>query len=158
MPTKLARYRIAIIDDHPMVRERLVELIKGERDLVVCGEAETRSQALQLVARTHPDLALLDLNLKDFYGTDLVKDIVTAETKCRVLVVSMHDESLFAERSIRAGARGYITKQEATKNILIAIRCVLNGQLYLSNGLAKTLVAELVGGTKGPAVASVDLL
>jgi DNA-binding NarL/FixJ family response regulator len=158
MTAKLARYRIAIVDDHPMVRERLVELIRCESDLIVCGEAETRAEALQLIMAKHPNLVLLDLNLKDFHGTELIKDIVTTAPKCRVLVISMHDESLFAERSIRAGARGYITKQEATKNVLVAIRQVLKGEIYLNDGLARKLMSRLVGGFQGPAVASVDLL
>jgi DNA-binding NarL/FixJ family response regulator len=141
-----------------MVRERLRELIENERDLAICGEAETRTQTVALIAQTHPHIVLLDLNLKDFHGTDLIKDIVAAEPKSRVLVISMHEESLFAERAIRAGARGYITKQDATKNVLLAIRSVLEGQIYLGDALARRLVTKLVGGTQGPALASVDLL
>ena len=150
--------RILIVDDHPMVRERLAEVIKSEPDLLICGEAETRLQALQLVVQTHPDLVLLDLNLKDSQGTEVIKDIVAQKPRLRVLVISMHDESLFAERAIRAGACGYITKQEATKNVLVAIRKVLGGELYFSETLAKKLLANLAGGIQGPAVPSVDLL
>ena len=155
MPTKC---RILIVDDHPMVRERLADVIKSEPDLLICGEAETRLQALQLVVQTHPDLVLLDLNLKDSQGIEVIKDIVAQKPRLRVLVISMHDESLFAERAIRAGACGYITKQEATKNVLVAIRKVLGGELYFSETLAKKLLANLAGGIQGPAVPSVDLL
>jgi DNA-binding NarL/FixJ family response regulator len=158
MTAKLARYRIAIVDDHPMVRERLAEVINAESDLVVCGDAESRAQALQLVAQTRPDIVLLDLNLEDSQGVDVVKDILALELGTRILVISMHDESLFAERAIRAGARGYITKQEATKNIMVAVRKVLEGGLYLSESLERKLVANLVGGNQGPRIASVDLL
>lgn len=141
-----------------MVRERLRELIENERDLAICGEAETRAQTVALIAQTHPHIVLLDLNLKDFHGTDLIKDIVAAEPKSRVLVISMHEESLFAERAIRAGARGYITKQDATKNVLLAIRSVLEGQIYLGDAFSRRLVTKLVGGTQGPTLPSVDLL
>lgn len=158
MSAKLAKHRVLIVDDHPMVRERLAELIKAEPDLVVCGETESRAQALHLVTLTHPDIVLLDLNLKDSHGTDVIKDIMAQEPRSRILVISMHDESLFAERAIRAGARGYITKQEATRSIMVAIRKVLAGELYLSEALAKKLMADLVGGKQGPVVASVDLL
>jgi len=158
MSAKLAKHRVLIVDDHPMVRERLAEVIKAEPDLVVCGEAESRTQALQLVTLTHPDLVLLDLNLTNSHGTDVIKDILAQEPRLRILVISMHEESLFAERAIRAGARGYITKQEATRNIMVAIRKVLAGELYLSEALAKKLMADLVGGKQGPVVASVDLL
>jgi len=153
-----AQHRVLIVDDHPMVRERLRELIRNESDLTVCGEAETRAQTIELIAQTRPHIVLLDLNLKDSHGTDLIKDIVAAEPKARVLVISMHEESLFAERAVRAGARGYITKQEATKNVLQAIRSVLEGQIYLGDALARRLVTKLVGGTQVPALASVDLL
>ena len=158
MTQDLRKHRIAIVDDHPMVRERLAEVLKAESDLVVCGEADSRAQALQLVAKMHPDIVLLDLNLKDSQGVEVVKDIVALESGTRVLVISMYDESLFAERAIRAGARGYITKQEATKNVLVAVRRVLEGRLYLSESLEKKLVANLVVGTQGPTVASVDSL
>lgn len=158
MKDSLTNCRIIIVDDHPMVRERLAEVIKSEPDLVICGEAETRLHALQLVAQIHPDLVLLDLNLKDSQGTEVIKDILAQEPKSRILVISMHDESLFAERAIRAGARGYITKQEATKNVLAAIRKVLGGELYIGEDLAKKLLANLAGGTHGPVIPSVDLL
>src|SRR5579863_8211292 len=158
MTTSPTRFRVFIVDDHPMVRERLRELIENERDLMVCGEAETRAQTLALIPQMHPDIVLLDLNLKDVHGTDLIKDIVAAQPKSRVLVISMHEESLFAERAIRAGARGYITKQEATKNVLVAIRSVLEGQIYLGDALALLLVKKVVGGPQGPAIGSVDLL
>ena len=134
--------RILIVDDHPMVRERLAEVIKSEPDLLICGEAETRLQALQLVVQTHPDLVLLDLNLKDSQGTEVIKDIVAQKPRLRVLVISMHDESLFAERAIRAGACGYITKQEATKNVLVAIRKVLGGGVVFQRNLGEKAAGE----------------
>src|ERR1043166_5990647 len=124
--------RVLLVDDHPMVRERLTEALQRESDLAVCGEAEDRNQALAAVERTRPHLVIVDLTLKNSHGLDLIKDLRIRYPDLAVLVVSMHDESLHAERVIRAGARGYITKQEATKKILLAVRTVLNGDVYLS--------------------------
>lgn len=137
--------RIVIVDDHPMVRERLAELMSREPDLEVCGEAEDRCQALAVIARTHPDLAIVDLTLKGSHGMDLIKDLQATQPAVRILVVSMQEESLYAERVIRAGARGYITKQEATRNIMQAVRKVLAGEVYLSESLAAQLITRMVG-------------
>src|SRR5690242_20201563 len=116
--------RILLVDDHPMVRERLTEVILREPDLIVCGEAEDRIQAMEKIAATRPHLAIVDLTLKRSLGMELIKDIRSQHPDLAVLVVSMHDEMLHAERVIRAGARGYITKQEATRKIMVAIRTV----------------------------------
>src|SRR5262245_55139372 len=112
--------RIMIVDDHPMIRERLTEVIQREPDLRVCGEAEDTKQALGVAAAMLPDLAIVDLSLKDSYGLDLIKDCRAIYPKMMILALSMHDEALLVERVIRAGARGYVTKQEGTKKILIA--------------------------------------
>lgn len=140
--------RILIVDDHPMVRERLAEAIRGESDLTVCGEAETRFQALELIANTKPDMVIADLTLKQSHGLELIKDIRSQHPRILVLVVSMHDEWLYAERTIRAGARGYITKQEATGKIMSAIRTVLNGEIYLSGKMAAHIATKAVVGTR----------
>jgi DNA-binding NarL/FixJ family response regulator len=126
------RVRILLIDDHPLVRERLAEIINREADLTVCGEAEDRHEAIAAIPTKRPDLAIVDLTLKNSDGLELIKDIRVRWPKVRMLVVSMHDESLYAERAIRAGALGYITKQEATRKILVAIRRVLAGSIYLN--------------------------
>ena len=126
------RARILLVDDHPLVRERLAEVINREADLTVCGEAEDRHEAIAAIPTMRPDLVIVDLTLKNSDGLELIKDIRTRWPKVRMLVVSMHDESLYAERVIRAGALGYITKQEATRNILLAIRRVLAGGIYLT--------------------------
>jgi DNA-binding NarL/FixJ family response regulator len=133
--------RILVVDDHPMIRERLAEVIQREPDLTVCAEAEDRQRALELVEVSKPDLAIIDLTLKNSYGLDLIKDLRARYQELSILVISMHDESLHAERVIRAGARGYITKQEATRKILQAIRTVLNGDIYLSEKMAQRLAA-----------------
>jgi DNA-binding NarL/FixJ family response regulator len=137
------RSRIMLVDDHPMVRERLAEIINREADLCVCGEAEDRHEALQAVEAGHPDLVIVDLTLKNSDGLELIKDIHSRWASLRMLVVSMHDESLYAERVLRAGALGYITKQEATRNILLAIRRVLAGTIYLNERIATHIIARL---------------
>lgn len=137
--------RILLVDDHPLVRERLAEVIQREPDLAVCAEAEERHQALAAIEATHPDLAVIDLTLKHSHGLDLIKDVRARHPQLAMLVVSMHDESLQAERVIRAGARGYITKQEATRKILLAIRTVLGGDIYLSEKMTTHLANKAIG-------------
>src|SRR5262245_22669837 len=128
--------RIVLVDDHPLVRERLAEVLNREPDLQVCGEAEDCQQALAVIAATQPDLAIIDLTLKNSHGLELIKDVQAQWPDLIMLVLSMHEESLHAERVIRAGARGYITKQEATRKILLAVRRVLSGEVYLSQPMA----------------------
>src|SRR5215471_14318571 len=139
--------RILIVDDHPMVRERLADVVRGESDLEVCGEAEDVNSALELAGRMRPDLAIVDLSLKNSHGLDLIKDLRVRWPSVAVLVVSMHEESLHAERVLRAGALGYITKQEATKNILLAIRTVLGGDIYLSGKAAREVASKITGAS-----------
>src|ERR1041385_4196254 len=117
---KQARARIIIVDDHPVVRERLAELIAEEKDLAVCGQAENASQALELIGSTKPDLAIVDLGLKRSSGLDLIKQIRSAFRTVAVLVLSMLDEAIWAERALQAGALGYVNKQEASKMIVTA--------------------------------------
>src|SRR5688500_6383055 len=125
--SKKVKKRILIIDDHPLVRERLAELIHQESDLVVCGEAEDSNQAIKAAREFQPHLAIVDITLKDRYGIELIKHLKEIQPKLPVLVLSMHDESVYGERALRAGARGYLTKQEATKNVITAIRRILAG-------------------------------
>ncbi len=142
--------RIVIVDDHPMVRERLAEVINRESDMKVCGEAEDRPNALEVIGRQLPDLAIVDLTLKRSNGLDLIKDLRAMHPGLRILVVSMQEENLYAERVIRAGAHGYITKQEATRKILEAIRMVLAGKVYLSDALSADILSRMVGKSKAP--------
>jgi len=157
-PTQSKTKRILLVDDHPMVRERLTEVILREPDLAVCGEAEDRFQALEKIAVLHPDLAIVDLTLKRSHGMELIKDISHQHPDLAVLVVSMHDESLHAERVIRAGARGYITKQEATRKIMLAIRTVLNGEVYLSEKMAAQIATTVVGSARAKPSLPMDKL
>ncbi len=151
-PPRSAPTRVLIVDDHPLIRERLADILNREDDLSVCAEAEDRHGALEAIRKHDPALVIIDLTLKNSDGLELIKDVRVAWPKIAVLVVSMHDESLFAERVIRAGARGYITKQEATRNILTAVRRVLSGSIYLNERAASHLLTRLAGVQKpGPA-------
>jgi DNA-binding NarL/FixJ family response regulator len=141
--------RIVLVDDHPMVRERIAEIVSRESGLTICGGADDRHEALALIEAQKPDLAVIDLTLKNSDGMELIKDIRSRWPKLLILVVSMHDETLYAERVLRAGAQGYITKQEATSNILQAIRRVLNGGIYLNEKTASTVLARLASREGG---------
>jgi len=137
--------RVVLVDDHPMVRERLTEVIQSNADFLVCGEAEGRFEALDVIATARPDLVVLDLTLKNSNGIDLIKDVRARWPELKMLVVSMHDETLHAERAIRAGARGYITKQEATRKILDALETVCRGEIYLSEKVAMSIARQVTG-------------
>jgi len=137
--------RILLVDDHPMIRERLVELIERESDLEVCGEAEDRHEALDLVAATQPRLAIVDLTLKSSLGMELIKDLQARYPDVKVLVVSMQEEMIYAERCIHAGARGYITKQQASRHVMRAIRQVLAGGIYLSDFMTHHVLERSMG-------------
>ena len=156
--TSTGRSRILLVDDHPLVRERLAEIINREKDLVICGDAEDRHQALQVIKSCRPDLVIVDITLKSSDGVELIRDIQVRWPALLTLVVSMHDESLYAERALRAGARGYITKQEATRNILSAIRRVLGGQIYLNDRIASRILSRLATPSRVSAVSPAELL
>jgi DNA-binding NarL/FixJ family response regulator len=136
--------KIILVDDHPLVREWLTNLIHQQPDLTVCGEAETASAALQVIASTKPDVAIVDISLKGGSGMELIKNIKLLHPNLAVIVLSMHDERLYAERALRAGARGSIMKRETTKKIIAAIRQVLGGKLYLSERLASLFAEKFV--------------
>lgn len=138
--------KVFLVDDHPLVREWLSQLIQRENDMAVCGEAEDTQEALEKIELTRPDIVIADISLKSTHGLELVKDLQVRHPTLPVLVLSMHDESLYAERVLRAGAKGYITKQEATKRILMAIRQVLSGQIYISEKMASRMVRKMVLG------------
>lgn len=141
-----AKKRIVIVDDHPMMREGLARLIDQERDLIVSGEADTAHQALELIGKVKPDLVLADITLPDKNGLELIKDVHAMYPGTNVLVISMHDEALYAERVLRAGGRGYIMKQEGGKKLMEAIRQVLQGKVYLSEKMAASVLEIFSGG------------
>lgn len=137
--------RILIVDDHPMMREGLAQLIEHEPDLQTASQADSAAQALQLMSASLPDLLLLDISLPDKNGLELIKDVHTLYPSLPVLVVSMHDESLYAERVLRAGGRGYIMKQEGGKKLMLAIRQVLAGQIYVSERISSKILEGFSG-------------
>src|SRR5260370_19460566 len=135
--------RVVIVDDHPLFRERLYQLINHELDMEVCGEAEDARQAIELIRNTSPDLAIVDITLKGSSGLELIKSIKALPIGVPVLVLSMHDESLYAERALRSGAAGYITKHESADNVLLAIGRVLAGEVYLSEKMTSVFLMRL---------------
>jgi DNA-binding NarL/FixJ family response regulator len=139
------RARVLIVDDHPAVREALAMLIGRQADLEVCGEAADLSEALRLVADSQPDVAVIDISLKTGCGIDLIKRIKDHNNTLRMLVWSTHSESLYAERALRAGALGYVNKDQATEKIVEGIRRVLEGKVYLSEAMIETMLHRTVG-------------
>jgi len=137
---------IVIVDDHPIMREGLVKLLAQESDLRVCGQYEDAARAFEAISKARPDIVLVDLSLKGSSGLELIKNIRAQFPNVLILVLSMHDEALYAERVLRAGAAGYVMKQEATERILFAIRHVLNGGIYLSERMSTRFMHQLVGG------------
>ena len=137
------RARVLIVDDHPAVREALAMLIGQEADLEVCGEAADLSEALRLVADTQPDVAVIDISLKTGCGIDLIKRIKDRNDAVRMLVWSTHSESLYAERALRAGALGYVNKDQATDKIVEGIRRVLEGKVYLSDAMVESMLQRI---------------
>lgn len=146
-PSKPTNRKILIVDDHPMMREGLAQLINHEPDLEVCGQAERAGEAIECVTKLKPDLVLADISLPDRNGLELIKDIQTMRPGLPILVISMHDEVLYAERVLRAGARGYVMKQEGGKRLMEAIREVLAGRISVSTKMSATLL-ELISGRR----------
>jgi DNA-binding NarL/FixJ family response regulator len=133
------------VDDHPLVREGLAARISAQADMEVCGEADDIESAMEMIVATRPALVIVDIALRDGHGIDLIKRIVAAGINTRMLVVSAYDESLFAERALRAGALGYINKQELQGKVVEALRTVLRGERYLSTAMAQRLIAQAIG-------------
>jgi DNA-binding NarL/FixJ family response regulator len=149
------RRRIYLVEDHLVTRDGLARLINFEPDLHVCGQAGSAAEALEGIARTRPQLVMMDISLAGTSGIKLIKDIVIRHAAPAVLVLSTHDESLYAERALRAGAKGYVMKHEPTDEVMKAIRKVLGGGVYLSERMQTRLVGLLTGG--GPAVSASDV-
>jgi DNA-binding NarL/FixJ family response regulator len=145
MPRQSARKKIFIVDDHPMMREGLAQLISNEPDLVVCGQSDEASSALEQIERLGPDLAIVDISLRSSNGLELIKDLQVRAAHIPVLVISMHDESLYAERVLRAGGRGYVMKQEGGKKLMEAMRQVLTGQTYVSPAVSGRILDAFAG-------------
>lgn len=142
----MPKTKILLVDDHPLVREGLANLIHQQPDLEVCGEAASQPQALEMVGSTQPDIAVVDISLENGSGLDLIKNVKALHPNVAMLALSMHDESLYAERVLRAGARGYLMKREAAKKVIQGIRAVLAGQLFISEKIASLMAERFVEG------------
>ncbi len=138
--------KILIVDDHPLMREGLAARIAPQADMEVCGEAASVDEALAQVNATNPDLVIVDIALADSHGLDLIKDVKARFPSVKMLVVSAYDESLYAERALRAGADGYINKQQVQEKVVDAMRAVLAGERYLSPAMTRKLVGQAIGG------------
>jgi DNA-binding NarL/FixJ family response regulator len=155
---KPKKAQILIVDDHPMTRAGLTHLINHQADTEVCGEAEDAAQALDLLAMSQPDLILIDITLPDKSGLELIKDVKAIRPDLAILVISMHDESLYADRVLRAGARGYITKHEGGEKLIGAIRHVLNGKIYVSESMSSHILEMFSGAPSGADRSSIQNL
>lgn len=146
MTATAAKERVLVVDDHPLFRDRLAQIINHELDMEVCGEAEDVRQALEILQRARPDLVIVDISLPGTGGLELIKQSRALPLKTPILVLSMHDETLYAERAFRAGANGYITKRQPAGEIVTAIRRVLAGEVYLSAEMMAGALSNLPHG------------
>ena len=149
---------VFIVDDHPLVREGLTNLINGQIDLVVCGEAKDSAEAIGGIAKEQPDVAIIDISLTNESGLELIKHLVKQFPQVALIVLSMHDEALYAERALRAGARGYVMKHEMSKNVLASIRRVLGGEVYVSERIVNRMALRLVSSGQAVAKSPVERL
>ena len=145
--SSVRKSRIFVVDDHPIVRQGLALMINAENDLIVCGEAEEAQTALQAIVECKPDILIIDISLNGPDGLELVKHVRTLFPELPILILSMHDEATYAERALRAKANGYIMKQEATDKVLVAVRRILNGEIYLSERMANKILQQYMAGT-----------
>lgn len=149
---------VLIVDDHPVLRRGLAAMIESEPDLTVCGQATSGHEALEMIPEIRPDIVIVDLELDGMHGLDLVKAMESRHPQIPALVLTMHDEPVYAERSLRAGAKGYASKQALDATVLVAIRCVLRGETYMSAELKARLAAKYVGGGTLATDSPLDLL
>ena len=156
--TSADKIKILVVDDHPIVRQGLAQLIDHESDLVVSGQAQDAHEAMLLIKEAEPDFVIVDISLKETSGMELIKDIRAAYPNLCILALSMHDESLYAERALRAGARGYVMKSEATGKVVDAIRKIMGGRIYVSDGVAAKMMNKIVGGGPNVGVSAIERL
>lgn len=151
-------HRVFIVDDHPIVRNGLSQLINHEKDLTVCGEAGDAPNALRAIADCKPDIVIVDLDLEHDSGLRLIENLSYSHRDILILVLSMHDESMYAERCFRTGAKGYISKEDQPEKLITALRTVLNGKIYVSNELGENLLLKHVAGKFKDCGSPVDVL
>jgi len=149
---------VFLVDDHPLVRQGLAQIINGETDLEVIGEAEDASKALHLIETKQPDLVIVDISLRGNNGLELIKNIKAVLPNLPILVFSMHDETVYAQRALRAGARAYVMKQESADKILLAMRRIIDGDIYVSHRVADQVLQQLVNGKAAGNESPIDRL
>ena len=155
----VARKRsVFIVDDHPLVREGLTNLVNGQSDLTVCGEAKNSAEAIDGIAKELPDAAIIDISLTNESGLELIKNLVKQFPQVAVIVLSMHDEALYAERALRAGARGYVMEHETSKSVLASIRRVLAGDIYVSERIVNRMALRLTSARRSVAASPLERL
>ena len=155
---KAKKSRVLVVDDHAIVREGLVQLLSQQDDLVVCGQVEGGRAALDLLDNAKPDAAVVDLNLRDMSGLDLIRALHARKPELAILVLSMHEESLYAERALRAGAKGYLMKTEAVSKVVDALRQITQGQVYAGQGLTNKLLRRLTSAPSRPEASPMERL
>lgn len=152
------KVKVLVVDDHPIVRQGLAQIINQEEDMVLAGEAGDAAEAMKVIKQVKPDMAIIDVSLTGTSGIELTKNILVHYPKMPILIVSMYDESLYVERVLKAGAKGYLMKQEATDHIVAAIRKILGGDIYVSDKMRDTLVHKLIAGGSGTSGSSSENL
>jgi len=156
--TVARKRRVFIVDDHPLVREGLTNLINSQSDLMVCGEAKDSSEAVDAITKEPPDVAIIDISLTNESGLELIKNLAKQFPQVAVVVLSMHDETLYAERALRAGARGYVMKHETSKSVLASIRRVIEGDIYVSERIVNRMALRLSSARRRAASSPVERL
>ena len=156
--TNEKKTQVLIVDDHPVIRDGLVTIINHERDLNVCGQAEDAYIALKAVAELKPDIVVTDISLKSSDGIELTKNIKARYPRLLVIILSIHDESIYAERALLAGAKAYLMKDEVSENVIKAIRTVLNGEIYVSDAISKKFLHKIARDKAGIAKTPIESL
>lgn len=157
-PLAERKARIFVVDDHPIVRQGLAQLLNRETDLEVCGDAEDATSAVYAIETLLPDIVIIDISLDGPDGLDLLKTLRARNATLPILILSMHDESLYAERALRAGAQGYIMKQEATDKVLVALRRILSGEMYVSERMSNKLLNQFLRSGREPVGSAIESL
>src|SRR4051794_9251965 len=158
MAVRKSQTRVLIVDDHPVLRSGISQIINQEQDMTVCGEVSDGKKTIQTIAQVKPDVVILDISLNGVSGIEVLKDIKTHYPKLHVLILSMHDEAIYAPRALRAGAAGYIMKDEAVEKVLLALRKILNGEVYLSERMSAKLLSRFAAGGEAAISSPIDLL
>jgi DNA-binding NarL/FixJ family response regulator len=157
-PAQNTKKKVLLVDDHPIMRQGLAQVINQQADLIICGEASDATEAMQRIASSKPDLAVLDISLEGKSGLELIKDVQALHPELAVLVMSMHDEALYAERALRAGARGYVMKKAGGEAVLQAIRQVLSGKVYVSEKMSAQILDRFSGARSVKGKAPIETL